>query len=95
MIKSFHDRMTAKLHAGLCPKGVSRDLARAAYVKLLALDAADRLEALATHSGMKLEKLSGDRKGQHSIRVNIQFRICFIWTGNDAEHVEFCDYHKG
>lgn len=95
VIKSFHDRLTAKLHAGLRPKGGGRDVAKAAHLKLLTLDAADRLEDLAIQPGLKLEKLSGDRKGQHSIRVNRQFRICFVWRGSDAPRVEVCDYHKG
>lgn len=93
MIKSYRDRQTAKLAAGIVPKGIGRELAGAAHRKLVMLDAAARLEDLAARPGLRLEKLSGDRAGQHSIRVNIQWRICFVWSGSDAEQVEFCDYH--
>lgn len=93
MIKSFYDRLTAKLHAGLAPKGISREVAKMARARLIELDTVERLDDLAAHQGLRLEKLSGDRRGQHSIRVNQQFRICFIWRKGNAERVEFCDYH--
>ena len=61
--------------------------------KLLILDAADRLEDLRVPPGNRLEKLRGDRAGQHSIRVNDQWRLCFRWAGSDAYDVEIVDYH--
>ena len=64
-----------------------------AYRKLLILDAADRLEDLRVPPGNRLERLGGDRAGQHSIRVNDQWRICFMWRDGDAHDVEICDYH--
>jgi proteic killer suppression protein len=57
------------------------------------LDAATRLEDLRIPPGNRLEKLVGDRSGQHSIRINDQYRICFVWRGNDAHEVEITDYH--
>jgi proteic killer suppression protein len=57
------------------------------------LDAATFLEDLKVPPGNKLEALKGDREGQHSIRVNDQFRVCFVWSGSDAEQVEIVDYH--
>jgi len=64
-----------------------------ARIKLALLDAATSLEQVARTPGYKLEKLKGDRAGQYSIRINRQFRICFIWTGKNAEAVEITDYH--
>ena len=61
--------------------------------KLWMLDAAERLEDLSLPPGNRLEALKGDRVGQHSIRINEQFRICFVWQGNDAYEVEILDYH--
>jgi len=61
--------------------------------KLLILDAAERLEDLRVPPGNRLEKLRGDRVGQHSIRVNDQWRVCFRWEGSDAHEVEIVDYH--
>ncbi|MGN0938107.1 MAG: type II toxin-antitoxin system RelE/ParE family toxin, partial [Selenomonas sp.] len=56
-------------------------------------EAANRLEDLRVPPRNHLEALEGDRKGQHSIRINAQYRICFIWNGHDAENVEIVDYH--
>ena len=61
--------------------------------KLLILDAADALEDLAVPPGNRLEKLKGDRKGKHSIRINGQWRVCFTWKEGDAHDVEIVDYH--
>lgn len=61
--------------------------------KLVAVDAAEALEDLRVPPGNRLEKLKGDRAGQHSIRVNDQWRICFRWRDADAHHVEIVDYH--
>lgn len=93
VIKSFHDRRTADLFAGKPVKSVARDLARAAQRKLAMLDQARGLADLANTPGNKLHKLGGDRTGQHAIRVNDQWRVCFVWCQGHAERVEFCDYH--
>lgn len=61
--------------------------------KLLLVDAAERLDDLRVPPGNRLEKLKGDRAGQHSIRVNDQWRVCFRWEGADAQDVEIVDYH--
>ncbi len=64
-------------------------------MKLEILDAAEVLQDLTIPPGNHLEKLSGDRKAQHSIRINRQWRICFVWQSGDAYEVEIVDYHKG
>ena len=64
-------------------------------MKLEILDAANQLQDLSIPPGNHLEKLSGDRKGQHSIRINQQWRICFVWRSGDAYDVEITDYHEG
>ena len=64
-------------------------------MKLEILDAADVLKDLTIPPGNRLEKLTGSREGQHSIRINDQWRICFIWRSGDAYEVEIVDYHKG
>jgi proteic killer suppression protein len=69
------------------------EIQRSAHRKLLLIDAADFLHDLRIPPGNRLEQLSGDREGQHSIRVNDQWRICFSWTSAGAENVEIVDYH--
>ncbi len=93
MIRSFRDKLTADLAAGKAPKRVHRDLAERAVRKLFLLDTVTRLEDLRVPPGSRLEALSGERRGQHSIRVNEQWRICFMWRDGDAYDVEFVDYH--
>lgn len=68
-------------------------IARIAQRKLLGLRSARKLEDLAAHPGNRLEALKGDRKGQHSIRINDQYRICFTWKDGSAYEVEIVDYH--
>ena len=75
------------------PKGFPSDLGKIARRKLDALDAAGRLDDLRVPVGNRLEALSGNRTGQHSIRVNDQWRVCFVWQGGDAYEVEIVDYH--
>jgi proteic killer suppression protein len=74
-------------------KGFPSDLVRAAQRKLGALIAASDLQSLASPPGNRLEPLKGDRTGQHSIRINDQWRICFRWKAGRAEDVEIVDYH--
>jgi proteic killer suppression protein len=93
MIRSFRDKRTADLAAGRAPKRVPTDVAERAVRKLFLLDTVTRLEDLSVPPGNRLETLRGDRHGQHSIRVNEQWRICFAWRDGDAYDVEFVDYH--
>ena len=93
MIRSFRGKLTQELAAGKALKRVPRDLAERAVRKLFLLDTVTRLDDLRVPPGNKLEALGGDRRGQHSIRVNDQWRICFVWRDGDAYDVEFVDYH--
>ncbi|MBN1145704.1 MAG: type II toxin-antitoxin system RelE/ParE family toxin [Anaerolineales bacterium] len=95
MIKSFADKETEKLFGRRFSRKLPQDIQRTARMKLEILDAAEVLEDLKIPPGNRLEKLSGDRKGQHSIRIDNQWRICFIWRSGDAYEVEIVDYHKG
>ena len=92
-IKSFHDRHAEAIFNRTHTKRFGADIARAARRKLILIDAALRLEDLASPPNNNLEALNRDRKGQHSIRVNDQWRICFRWHGQDALDVEIVDYH--
>jgi proteic killer suppression protein len=93
MIKSFRDRVTEAVFKGESPKGFPADLVKVARRRLGYLDAAADLRDLRLPPGNKLEALSKDRQGQHSIRVNDQFRICFRWTPQGPSDVEISDYH--
>lgn len=93
MIKSFRDRRTAGLHGGNAVKGIPSDVLRRAVSKLFLIDTVTRFEDLRVPPGNRLELLIGNRAGQHSIRVNDQWRICFVWQDGDAYEVELCDYH--
>ena len=70
------------------------DLLRVAVRKLEQIDSVSVLDDLKVPPGNKLESLSGDRAGQFSIRINDQFRVCFVWQDGNAEHVEIVDYHR-
>lgn len=93
LIRSFADQRTTRPFAGTRVHGVHPELQRRARVKLRELDIAANLDDLASRRGNRLEKLSGDRTGQWSIRVSVQWRICFTWNGTDAFDVWFGDYH--
>ena len=75
------------------PRRVPSEARKAAFRKLQMLDAATDLNDLRVPPGNRLEKLGGDRDGRHSIRVNDQWRLCFVWADGEAKEVEFCDYH--
>lgn len=93
-IQGFKDERAKAIFAGVHPgKGFPSDLLRAAKRKLAMLEAASVLNDLRVPPGNRLEALSGDRQGQHSIRVNDQFRLVFVWTDAGPTDVEFVDYH--
>ena len=92
MIRSFRNRDAEALFRG-SPTRRFRSIARVAQRKLAQLHAAGRLEDLRVFPGNHLEALAGDRRGQHSIRINDQHRICFVWKDGDAQQVEVVDYH--
>ena len=94
MIRSFRDRRTAAVYLGQRPKGFPEDIARTAQRKLAQLAAAGRIEEMASPPGNTLEALKGNRGGQWSIRINVQWRICFIWREGHAEDAEITDYHR-
>lgn len=93
MIRSFRHKVAEAVFDGKCPKGFPADLFKVARRKLEAVHAAMCLDDLRSPPGNRLETLSGDRAGQHSIRINDQWRICFTWADGGAENVEIVDYH--
>jgi proteic killer suppression protein len=93
MIKSFTDPDTERLFQGQRPRRLPNDIWRRAARKLLILNAVTVIDELRVPPGNRLEKLKHDREGQHSIRINDQWRICFIWQNGDAYQVEIVDYH--
>ncbi|MGH2554660.1 MAG: type II toxin-antitoxin system RelE/ParE family toxin [Actinomycetota bacterium] len=93
MIKSFHDRDAERLFDRRPTRRFGPGVQKVALRKLRMLDAAVNLDDLRVPPGNRLERLHGDRSGQHSIRINDQWRICFRWQGGDAWDVEIVDYH--
>ncbi|HEY1935592.1 MAG TPA: type II toxin-antitoxin system RelE/ParE family toxin [Acetobacteraceae bacterium] len=95
MIRSFADRDAEALFHGRFARRIGADLQRVAQRKLRQLHGAEALHDLAAPPGNRLELLKGARAGQHSVRINGQWRICFIWTKSGPERVEIVDYHRG
>jgi len=93
MIESFRCKETEKLFNRQLPRKLPREILRLALKKLLILDAAESLQDLRIPPSNCLEKLSGKRRGQYSIRINKQWRICFEWQPSSAKKVEIVDYH--
>ncbi len=93
MIRSFRGKHVEAIAAGRSPKGFPADLVASARRKLKWVDAAAELRDLRSPPGNRLEALAGDRDGQHSIRINDQWRICFRWSAGGADDVEIVDYH--
>ena len=93
MIKSFKSKEAEKLFQGRFSSKLPQTIQRAAAIKLEVINAATVLETLRIPPSNYLEELKGGRKGQHSIRINKQWRICFVWKGSDAFDVEIVDYH--
>jgi len=93
VIKTFASEETQKLWLGERSRRVPQNIRKVAFRKLAMVDAAEELHDLRSPPGNRLEALKGDRKGQHSIRINDQWRICFRWEAGDAHDVEIVDYH--
>ena len=93
MIKSFRCKETEKLFHGRFSSKLPQSIQRTAVIKLKMLNAATVLDTLRVPPSHYLEALRGEREGQYSIRINKQWRICFVWQGNDAYDVEIVDYH--
>ena len=93
MIRSFREGATEAVWNLTFAKGIGNEVVKAARKKMQILDAAGSIQDLRVPPGNRLEKLRGDREGQHSIRVNDQYRICFTWEDGGAEQVELTDYH--
>jgi proteic killer suppression protein len=93
MIQSFADKDTEKVFQRIRIRKLSADLQRKALRKLLIIDAAEAIIDLKEPPGNNLEKLSGDRRGQYSIRINDRWRVCFEWRNGNAYDVLIVDYH--
>lgn len=93
MIIEFASKETEKIWCGEVSRKLPRDIQHIALRKLFMLDKAQTLNDLRIPPANRLEALKDDRKGQHSIRINDQWRICFIWTVNGPQAVEIVDYH--
>ena len=95
MIKSFANKVTAAIFAGFEVRGLAHQIQPRARAKLCAVDAAKHLDDLRVPLGNRPEALKGNRAGQHNIRINDQWRICFVWRRGEAWDVEIVDYHRG
>ena len=93
MIKTFKCKESAKIFNREFSKKIPHDIQRQALRKLVMIDAAVNIEDLQIPPANRLERLSGDREGEYSIRINKQYRICFIWQNGNAFDVEIVDYH--
>lgn len=93
MIKSFKCKDTQKIYDGNVSRKFPADIQSRAARKLSMLNAAENVDDLRIPPSNRLEKLSGDRDGQYSIRINDKWRICFEWIDNESENVEIVDYH--
>ena len=93
MIRSFHNRETERIWNGLRSRKLPPDLQNRALDKLKLLNRAKSLDDLRNPPSNRLHELSGDRIGQHSISINMQWRICFVWKDGAATSVEIVDYH--
>ena len=93
MITRFASKETEKIWLGEVSRKLPRDIQQVALRKLFMLDKAQSLNDLRIPPANRLEALKDDRKGQHSIRINDQWRICFIWTASGPDAVEIVDYH--
>ncbi len=95
MIKSFKNKETEKIYRQQVSRKYPRDIQQIAIRKLRMINNAKSINDLRIPPANRLEKLLGNRKGQHSIRINDQWRVCFTWKAGEAYDVEITDYHKG
>jgi proteic killer suppression protein len=93
MIKSFRDAETAKVFDRRFSRRLPGDIQAVALRKLRMIASAVDVNDLRSPPANGLEKLRGDREGQYSVRINDQWRVCFLWRGGDAHEAEICDYH--
>ena len=93
-IKNFKDKEAQRIFKGNFSKKLPQKIQQRARIRLIQLHAAVALEDLMLPPSNMLEALHGNRKGQHSIRISKQYRVCFVWQGSDAEDVEVVDYHQ-
>ena len=93
MILSFSDSEAEKIWSGQTSKKLPQEIQIKARMKLRMLDAAVKIEDLRVPPGNRLHRLEGDRTGQYSISINMQYRICFKWSDGNAQEVEIVDYH--
>ncbi len=93
MIYSFADSETERIWLGVRSRRIQADIQIRALAKLAMIDAADCLDDLRNPPGNRLHALGNDRTGQHSISINMQWRICFVWKDGNAHDVEIVDYH--
>lgn len=95
MIESFRCRETERIFQRAYSRRLPTDIQKLAFRKLRMVNRSSSVEDLRVPPGNRLEALSGNRKGQHSVRINDQWRICFVWRNGGAHDVEIVDYHKG
>ena len=93
MIRGFRNSITEAVFHGECPKGFPTGILRVARRKLAVVDAAVKLQDLKSPPNNNLHKLDRDRKGQYAIRINDQYRVCFVWSNDGPTEVEITDYH--
>ena len=93
MIDSFKDKETEKIWDEIYSKRFPKDIQRIGLRKLILIHRSKDVNDLRIPPGNRLEQLSGDRKGQYSIRINAQWRICFVWNNGVASEIEITDYH--
>ena len=94
MIKSFKEKETEKIYRKEVSKKIPRGIQQVAIRKLRMINNAKNINDMRIPPANRLEKLSGNRKGQHSIRINDQWRVCFVWRSGEAYEVDITDYHK-
>jgi len=94
MIRTFADKETALIWTGRRSRKLPSDIQQRALAKLAILNRVRHLDELINPPSNRLHALSGDRAGQHSLSINKQWRICFVWKGGDAHSVEIVDYHR-
>ena len=92
-VRSFRDAKTEAVFHGECPRGFPANIIKVARRKLRMVDAAKELFDLKAPPNNKLHELAKDRKGQHAIWINRQYRVCFVWNNGEAYDVEIVDYH--